>query len=1272
MKPEKVKKRPPKAKSTKRRKVPSTTSLGSPGKIPPSADGPATSLVWSTAGPTDNDSVEGNVPMSTDDTGRSDLTTTPAARRDAGRPDTTSRTTARHRRRHRHRGRHGPLREGKASSEHDSSPESPRPKRVEITHAFEERPGSTDAGERSAQLCASDMKRQAESAIQATQKGGGGQETSVGRGKEGGERFQQASVPASGAGREDAVVSHASLKADNAKQFVANAACNQIDMNRAGTKNAMVGDLRTKIKTVAPSAKLSGQSLTFDGCANDGASSAPAPKAKEDTTPPCNPGPLQRWKTAPCTSATYASKTRDQDGIARASRSAVADVSEEDYYGDLYPDASPDHSTRTGVTATPFSETTVSTLESRQCRSLGQSWISQVAHEMTGGATPHKNAVLELLRKEMANKSSAEVLAGQASPSISWGSEHSYGPVATDGRTSPARFRPQYKVAEAGGECKGDDVANAAVPTGNAASEVSYVPLQSPFAPLQRESISKLVPRYTPRDSVSRASISGGEAKKILLPVVVISALILLAFVIAFFVPGKHSRSKTALLGQLAAACGGDQTCVQAIKLMTDSLDLEADPCLEFDRFVCGRWRTLDPQRRSYRRESVRNYTRSVSEALRGVLVHSPSSSRGRAKDDSVDVRNMATFYSSCRAFAEEHNTAQVTTVSDVISAMYLDRGSISNGTALDPQSLLQFVVSNSFQSGLPTLVSVTLKGDETFLDIGETLRSTLGPSPFVEEFLRAALGSLGAADNDTVGALVLADSNVSDWRARVSRWDPFNRTLLKHLPPPFPSANWTEAFNRGLTGNGSRYSPDSVVYARGMAEVSKILTLLSEESLIEHGCVYASVVLLAQVMKYEYLFRRQGGYNQTESADPCLEVTGTYFKDLLPRWVTTALVSNGHVHVFKNMVKNLQHTIARRSLHSKSMLSINGSEFSELNFLIIGEGSLTSRTQPGRVTPPSSRYGDQFLLNVVLASRDHVGVDYDEGAVERQFSGELSFFEVEERLFVAVPANFLDADSLVANENVPSLDYASVGVRLLLEWLDWTFGEKGTRTGGHLMVKALEQRVRDARYRTSVAFGSDVAHRDRQVSEFAEWALNASSMVAETSLTQGGSTPSQSLGEKALNMSSMVADVNVSHGSSTPGRGGTIDKPLADGLDQRIQCVRDAASAVFGRAVSLEEGRLLAFVDWATDIASTAAEVQRRRANAIGEGSSQDADDADFVDDDSAALRISRQIFYLRFCHTLCGQEGPLAGACRYRTRSSRDFARAFRCDEPPKRSPC
>ncbi|KAL3217772.1 hypothetical protein MRX96_032040 [Rhipicephalus microplus] len=356
---------------------------------------------------------------------------------------------------------------------------------------------------------------------------------------------------------------------------------------------------------------------------------------------------------------------------------------------------------------------------------------------------------MALLKKGMAKKSPPEVVSKLESPSIIWDSEHAYEPVAIESRSLLTRNQPQSKphsiAVNSGGQSKYNDEVNAVRPT-EITSDVSYV---APPLTFNRESKGMEVTRFAPRNSVSmvgvnrpsirkasvtrpsvskdsvsrpsvstsrinKASTSGPDFKQILFPVTTISVLILLAFAIAFLAPVKHSRSKTTLVDQLAAACALDQACVRAVKVMSGSLDLTADPCLEFDRFVCGNWRAFDPHRRSYRRESVRNYTLSIGQALLRVLPDGSGSPRSRRMEESEDVTNMATLYSTCQAFAEEHNSAQVTTASDVVNAMYLDHGTSSdrNGTTrMNLQSLLQFVVSTSFKNGLPTIVSVTIEG---------------------------------------------------------------------------------------------------------------------------------------------------------------------------------------------------------------------------------------------------------------------------------------------------------------------------------------------------------------------------------------------------------------------------------------------------------------------------------------------------------------------------------------------------------------------------------
>ncbi|KAK8786253.1 hypothetical protein V5799_007386 [Amblyomma americanum] len=1145
MKPERKK---PKAKGKKRRD-PSKTSVAS--QITSPSTGAAESLGASSMWAAPNETT--TLVLSGDETGRSDVTSPP-------RP--TRRRPARRQR----------LESMRGHKERVSSP-SPRPKRVEVTRARDSLPLS-------AGLSTSRGFHPKSSAENVARSGRRGQQFSQTPGSKPPPRLRMMAPGEDAASKAPSGVRSIQAEATGV-------GASQLDLTRGSSGHNLAPPSavsRKETNVIPPSKKGSGQSISEGEVSSKDDASGPSVGAKGHSTPPCDPG--LGWS--------YRSKSvrRSKDGQPRenataedASNYGEEEESFEDMSADLSTKATPaEHAIQMPEASTPSGH-------SKQIpRSLGQSWISQVSHEMAGGATPHRGAVLALLKKGMTRKTPGDVAKEVPGPdlhevpqpcrklsAISWASEGTYEPTsAIDSRVLKTTATSQSKEKETAVKDKEETVkvketrsVHIAKPAENSL-EVSDVPRVT----LRRDSASHLSraarPRRVVRAPKPKDKVFGASAKHLLAPVLVIPVLILFAFLIAFVVRKTPVRpSKTRLPEELIAACGVSIACIRAVMVMTEALDMAADPCTEFDRFACANWRSLDFKRRSYRREIVHNYTRGIGEALLRVLqVHGSKSHASRGVDNGTV--NMAAFYSSCLAFLDASDS-QVANASDIIKEMGLDRAPLNDTSAqTDLQRLLEFAVGNSLKTGLPCFVSVTLRGDETFLDIGETLHSTLETSRLVEQFLHSALRSESlAGDDEFLNVLYRVDLSANEWRSRAEP-APFTRTLAADLQPPFSGASWVDALNQG--SYGANYSPHSMVSARGIGEVAEIMSILSDDNLtMHHALAYASAVLLAQVLKYDHFFHKEPPESRTaasESMERCLEVTGFYFKDLLPQWITATFVTNERLRAFKTMVKHLQAKVVHHSEGSRRT-AINGSEFSKLNVTITGESALNGYGRAPRVPPSSAGYGDQFLLNVVHASRDQVGADYEEGAVERQLRGELSFSKLDQEQFVvAVPASVLVADALVADDNVPSLDYAAIGVRLLLDWV------------------------------------------------LATGAVEADS-----------------------------------------------DQPAT--LEQRIQCVRDAASAVFGRSVGYDEGRLLAFADWALDVAWTAAEAHRRNPT----GDPAESSPNEVVDDGSLGLRMSRKFFYLRFCHTLCGDVGSLSGACRYRTARSRDFTRAFGCPEPPTR---
>ncbi|XP_049523925.1 uncharacterized protein LOC125945716 [Dermacentor silvarum] len=796
-------------------------------------------------------------------------------------------------------------------------------------------------------------------------------------------------------------------------------------------------------------------------------------------------------------------------------------------------------------------------------RSLGQSWISQVNRDLTDVSSPQKNTVLTVLKQEMARE----------------GSEYAKTMETTSGggAKGPQCSSLMTEITWALGEEKEP----------RDAIDVFALPPSSPWptkpkAPTLRFDAPAVGEKFSSVDDVPHAPgavwtlrsenpVSIGPARPtqkppeskaqvhLLVSALCIPFLLVVSLLIAVIFSRRPTRSpappKTGLIQELVKYCGGSKACSRAVDAIADTADLATDPCVDFYQFACGRWRAWNQQRPGYRRESEENYTLSIRKALLSLL----DDDYGRRSVDvnSGEARNMAAFYDSCHKFLGAG--ARVAPVTDVLATMGFNASSDGHDTTSirTIQDLLDFIVNRSLNNGLASVVSVTLRRRTISLDAGQTLHSTLGDD-HVLEFLTATLGDNGLANDEcNVHGLYHLDGEIHSRRALYNLSVPFDRTPLRYVEPPMEGVSWVDALNRASPERPVRYSLQSPVESRGMAYVQEAVTLLSRTTL-EQARVYASAVLLAQVIKYVYLIRGQA---RSEGIATCLEITGSYFKDLLPYWISATFGSPEAAQSFVDMVKRIQDATLG-TCASFMKIGIDCRNLSKLDVSFIGSAeSFTALQKHPRAVSSVAPYGEHFLVNVVRASRDHVGTDYEDGAVQRQLHGRLVFPEHGARSrLIAVPANFLVPDAFVGDGSLPFLDYATVGVRLLLDWIETQFTE------------------------------------------------NAAMEYAST-------------------------------------------------LNVTVPCVRDAARAIFGRKVGEEEARHLVFADWALDVVLTAAKWDF--VSNTGNASSNTAQLA-------SVMKASRQLFYLRFCHTLCGELSALASACRYRASYSKDFAFAFSCREP------
>ncbi|KAL3227408.1 hypothetical protein MRX96_048732 [Rhipicephalus microplus] len=190
--------------------------------------------------------------------------------------------------------------------------------------------------------------------------------------------------------------------------------------------------------------------------------------------------------------------------------------------------------------------------------------------------------------------------------------------------------------------------------------------------------------------------------------------------------------------GNKAAAV--ESGCVLAVEKMSYAMDWFADPCTELDQFVCGRWRSWNPHRGTYQQESADNLTAVIHESLLYLLdnLHLYGHEEG----------SMAVFYNSCRSFFVSH-CGRTVSAGDVISALGLQRRLDNVKRTAGPQGLLDFVVASSMETGLSSVISVSSRAGRVYVDVGQSLQSTLNNASIVL-YLTAMLSELDVG-NETV-----------------------------------------------------------------------------------------------------------------------------------------------------------------------------------------------------------------------------------------------------------------------------------------------------------------------------------------------------------------------------------------------------------------------------------------------------------------------------------------------------------------------------------------
>ncbi|KAL3248652.1 hypothetical protein MRX96_056379 [Rhipicephalus microplus] len=371
--------------------------------------------------------------------------------------------------------------------------------------------------------------------------------------------------------------------------------------------------------------------------------------------------------------------------------------------------------------------------------------------------------------------------------------------------------------------------------------------------------------------------------------------------------------------------------CVLAVEKMSYAMDWFADPCTKLDQFVCGRWRSWNPHRGTYQQESADNLTAVIHESLLYLL--------GNLHLYGHEEGSMAVFYNSCHSFFVSH-CGRTVSAADVISALGLQRRLDNvNGTA-GPQGLLDFVVASSMETGLSSVISVSSRAGRVYVDAGQSLQSTLNNASIVL-YVTAMLSELGVG-NETVTPFLYLDNAIHSCVAEADTAQPFQNEALGMLGEGSFGASFVEALNQAASPDAPEYSAESPVAVRCLSEIRATLATLTSAS--QHRAyVYSAIVLLAQVMKYAYIFQFSGDDAQQVTKN-CVKITGQHFRTLFPPWVAKNVLGGAALGAFHAMAKTLREAVVRSATAKE--LDVTDSDFNDIKVVVVGKCTFMSMSQ--------------------------------------------------------------------------------------------------------------------------------------------------------------------------------------------------------------------------------------------------------------------------------------------------------------------------------------
>ncbi|XP_065283909.1 uncharacterized protein [Dermacentor albipictus] len=569
--------------------------------------------------------------------------------------------------------------------------------------------------------------------------------------------------------------------------------------------------------------------------------------------------------------------------------------------------------------------------------------------------------------------------------------------------------------------------------------------------------------------SKAESSSSTGETETgwrtlyLLCQIVPLAALVFLLLAIVILLP-RLNRTQGSLarsgleLRDWSSVCD-NPTCDRALASLMEPMDTNVSPCDDLYRHMCGRWRAVNPRRRSYAAENHHNFLVTIHRRLSGLSLDS-----GRSGTDvpparggcDLRTRMIAVFYASCLRFGRRPS---MPSLQAALSGIGIDAAAWLSSR--NSQELLARVVAACLRSGVASVIRVRRSpdGHSIFIEVGETLKHSLAngededgddvatgrPRWFVEKALQELQLDVHWSK------VAELDGFVDSTRRKLGGGllsEPFRNVQDQQLPRKLAELHWhtfLEPDLRNQTFFDSSGGPRNLsFYVRGLIEVGEVIRALGDSTEPDVANLYTLLVPAAQLFAYvrPWLVPRKNREDRVIPA--CLRATercfASEFSSLVAAWTESARARM----YFGDMVSALRSALTI-SVPDQDNLAVNGTH-AHVPFKVdtIPERRKSEFACRKESLSPPFLSTDDFVGNVVLMFKEDRFINAEppravvaevtkDGTFQLHSSLGFSLWASEHTVFV--PPLYLSGDLLHAEASEPSLNVPTVGVPVLISW---------------------------------------------------------------------------------------------------------------------------------------------------------------------------------------------------------------------------------------------